>query len=224
MSKFEDHRLLWTAILGRFEAHSHQTYTHQALVPFPDGLVDTGKSPPTPDSRASGNDGQVKRVSGIRHIQVETVLGWIGSLKDDGRDFWPEGAPQLERWERGCTELGEFLSRLGTRRDLKNQDLATAMREFIQEFEHHTERMYQMLSEPVDGSNNDDERLTQVFDWMNLVFRSSIYALLSGWIEDKQDDFLTTITINLATGESSQETTGTGMKVPKKYQRATKRI
>ena len=44
------------------------------LVPFPDGLVDTGKSPPTPDSRASGNDGQVKRVSGIRHIQVETVL------------------------------------------------------------------------------------------------------------------------------------------------------
>ena len=42
MSKFEDHRLLWTAILGRFEAHSHQTYTHQALVPFqfnPDGSL-----------------------------------------------------------------------------------------------------------------------------------------------------------------------------------------
>ncbi len=51
-----------------------------SLVPFPDGLVDTGKSPPTPDSRLRGNDGQVKRVSGIRHIQVETVLvvvsGW----------------------------------------------------------------------------------------------------------------------------------------------------
>ena len=45
------------------------------LVPFPDGLVDTGKSPPTPDSCFRGNDGQVKRVSGIRHIQVETVLG-----------------------------------------------------------------------------------------------------------------------------------------------------
>ena len=45
-----------------------------ALVPFPDGLVDTGKSPPTRDSRLRGNDGQVKRVSGIRHIQVETVL------------------------------------------------------------------------------------------------------------------------------------------------------
>ena len=44
------------------------------LVLFPDGLVDTGKSPPTPDSRLRGNGGQVKRVSGIRHIQVEAVL------------------------------------------------------------------------------------------------------------------------------------------------------
>ena len=44
------------------------------LVPFPDGLVDTGKSPPTPDSRLRGSDGWVKRVSGMRHIQVETVL------------------------------------------------------------------------------------------------------------------------------------------------------
>ena len=46
----------------------------EKLVLFPDGLVDTGKSPSTPDSRLLGNDGQVKRVSGIRHIQVETVL------------------------------------------------------------------------------------------------------------------------------------------------------
>ena len=45
-----------------------------SLVPFPDGLVDTGKVTSNPDSRASGNDGQVKRVSGIRHIQMETVL------------------------------------------------------------------------------------------------------------------------------------------------------
>ena len=44
------------------------------LVLFPDGLVDIGKSTPTPGPRLLGNDGQVKRVSGIRHIQVEAVL------------------------------------------------------------------------------------------------------------------------------------------------------
>ena len=48
------------------------------LVPFPDSLADTGKSLPTVDSSLRGNDGQVKRVSGIRHIQVETVLGLMG--------------------------------------------------------------------------------------------------------------------------------------------------
>ena len=45
-----------------------------SLVPVPDSLVDTGKSLPTVDSTLLGNDGQVKRVSSIRHIQVETVL------------------------------------------------------------------------------------------------------------------------------------------------------
>ena len=52
----------------------------KTLVPFPVGFVDTGKSPPTLDSRASGNDGQVKPVSGIRHIQMETVLGHCAVL------------------------------------------------------------------------------------------------------------------------------------------------
>ena len=63
---------------GKGVRHSHVAVSvgpsNGELVPFPDGLVDTGKSPPTPDSRASGNDGQVKRVFGIRHIQMETVL------------------------------------------------------------------------------------------------------------------------------------------------------
>ena len=56
---------------------SEEISNQSILVPFPDGFVDTGKSPPTPDSRLRGNDGQVKRVSGIRHIQVETVLGSV---------------------------------------------------------------------------------------------------------------------------------------------------
>ena len=62
------------------------------LVPFPDGLVDTGKSPPTPDSRLRGNDGQVKRVSDIRHIQVETVL-----VLDDECDEASVAAPGEDR-------------------------------------------------------------------------------------------------------------------------------
>ena len=121
------------------------------------------------------------------------------------------------------SKKGLFRISLGLRRDLNKQDLATVMREFIQEFEHTTGRMYQMLyGETPD--NEDDQKIAEVFDWLNFVFRSAIYALLSGWIEDKQDHFAITTTINLTTGETYQERTGTEMTVPKKYRRATKRL
>ena len=180
MARFDERPLQWTDIVGRFEAHSHQTHTHN-------------------------------------------TLGLIGALKDLGRTFWPDGSDQLRRWEEGCAELWSFLNRLGLRRDLNKQDLATVMREFIQEFEHTTERMYQMLYGEIPDSK-DDQKIAEVFDWFNFVFKSAIYALLSAWIEDKQDHFAITTTINLTTGETSQERTGTEMTVPKKYRRATKRL
>ena len=180
MARFDERPLQWTDILGRFEAHSHQTHSHQ-------------------------------------------TFGLIGALKDLGRTFWPNGSTQLRRWEEGCTELWSFLNRIGTRRDLNKQDLATAMREFIQEFEHTTRRMYQMLyGEIPDGE--EDQRVTEVFDWFNFVFRSFTYALVSGWIDDKQDKNFMTTTINISTGEVSREGTRTFMTVPKKYRRATKPI
>ena len=82
---------------GRFPASECTSHLGLGLVPFPDGLVDTGKSLPTPDSRASGNDGQVKRVSGIRHIQVETVLN--------------QGQGEMRRWWRASGPAGSFSKR-----------------------------------------------------------------------------------------------------------------
>ena len=96
---------------------------------------------------------------------------------------------------------------------MNKQDLATVMREFIQEFEHTTGRMYQMLYGEI-PDNEDDQKIAEVFDWFNFVFRSAIYALLSGWIEDKQDHLAVTINVNLSTGETTQERTGTEMTVP----------
>ena len=180
MARFDERPLHWTDILGRFEAHSHQTHTHN-------------------------------------------TLGLIGALKDLGQTIWPDGSDQLRRWEEGCAELWSFLNRLGLRRDLNKQDLATVMREFIQEVEHTTGRMYQMLYGEI-PDNEDDRKIAEVFDWFNFLFRSAIYALLSGWIDDKQDENHGTTTINISTGEVSHEGTRTFMTVPKKYRRATKSI
>ena len=180
MSRFKERNPHLMDVLGRFEAHSHQTHMHDAF-------------------------------------------GVIGRLKDDGRRFWPEGSSQLSRWEEGCTELMSFLNGLGTRRNLDKQDLTTALREFFQEYEHITERMYQMMYGAVNNPN-DDERFAEIFDWFNFVFRSTTYALVSGWIDDKQEDIDVNISVNLESGETSQEWTVNEMKIPAKYQRATKRI
>ena len=154
---------------------------------------------------------------------VRDALAFISRLKGEGRRFWPDGSTQLIRWEEGCTELWHFLNTLAARRNVDKQDLATAMREFIQAFEHSTERMYQMLYGAVEDPD-DDQGVTEVFEWFNLVFRFSTYALLSGWIGDKQDASTIRTTINLTTGEMAQEGERIEMKIPKKYRRSARRI
>ncbi len=152
------------------------------------------------------------------------ALACIGRLKDEGRRFWSEGSPQLGRWEAGCTELWGFINNLGARKSLEKQDLTTAMREFIQAFEHNTGRMYQMVYGAVDNPD-DDQGITDIFEWFNLTFRFSVYALLSGWIDDKQEENVAKIEINLVTGEvHEREWERTEMKVPRKYRRAARRI
>ena len=165
--------------------------------------------------------GRFEEHSHQRHFRE--ARAFIGRLKDEGRRHWPVGSKRLARWDRGCDDLLSFLNGLGKRRDLESQDLSTALREFFQGFEHHTERMYQMLYGEINDPENS-ERLTEIFDWFNLVFRTSIHALVSGWIEDKQDHFIITTNINLATGETNQERTGTEMAVPKKYRKATRNL
>ena len=165
--------------------------------------------------------GRFEKHSHQRHFRDAWAL--IGSLQDEGRSHWTDGSEQLARWNRGLDDLLSFLNGLGKRRDLEKQDLSTALREFIQEFEHHTRRMYQMVYGEINDPENN-ERLTEIFDWFNLVFRTSIYALVSGWIEDKQDHLAVTINVNLSTGETTEKRTGTEMTVPKKYRKATKHL
>ena len=65
---------------------------------------------------------------------VHNALGAIERLGDEGRRFWEGESQQLARWRTGCTELRMIINRLGEQRHLNKQDLATALREFIQEF------------------------------------------------------------------------------------------
>ena len=129
-----------------------------------------------------------------------------------------DGSNQLARWREGWTELWKFLNTLGQRRDIDKQPLETAMREFIQAFEHTEHRIEQMLHGAQIRGECDTSEVDAVFDWIGLAYRLSIYALLAYWIDDKTEEKTIEIHINLTIGESSQETkTVKEMRIPKKY-------
>ncbi len=147
--------------------------------------------------------------------------GLIERLKDEGARFCDKDSEQLRRWQRYCSDLLNFLNSLDRRRNLEKQSLETAMREFIPEFEHSTERIYQMLFGAVADPENDED-VKQIVDRFNLVYRSSTYALLSAWIDDKHEDISLKIIIDRTTGKVREEGTWTEMQFPKKYRNSTK--
>ena len=152
---------------------------------------------------------------------ARNALGLIERLKDEGANFWTEGSPQLSRWRAGFTTLWVFLNNLGSRR--QKQDLATASREFIQEFEHTTGRLHQMLYGIPDDHENYP-KMDPILRWFEMLYRASTYAMISSWIPDKTEEVNVKITVSLTKGVRSEEWDRREMKVPKKYSRATKRL
>ena len=155
-------------------------------------------------------------------LHVREALAYIGALRDQGRRFWDADSECLLKWQEYCTPLWKFINDLSRRRDLENQKLETAMREFIHEFEHSTGGMYVLIYGLV-GNADGYERIEEIFVWFDLVFRASTYALVSSWIPEMQDTVSLTTHINLTTSKTKQEGTRTEMKIPKGYQKMTKR-
>ena len=154
---------------------------------------------------------------------LRNARGFIERLKYDGRLFWEIGSTELQRWEEYCTTLWVFLNRLGSRKELHKQGLGTALREFIQEFEHCEYRLYQMMYGTSDDPDTDP-KINQVLDWLDQAFRASIYGVLSYWLDDKQQHELIEITVNMATGDRTEKRTVDPMTVPKQYRHSTKRL
>ena len=154
---------------------------------------------------------------------LRNAFAAIQRLERDGTALWNEGSRQLSRWREGYTALSDFLNQLGERRHGKRQDLATALREFIHEFEHTTGRMFQMLHSTPDDPDKDTN-IERILRWFDLIYRLSTYAVISFWIDDKTEEESLEMTINLTTGTTTHKWTREEMRVPRKYRRSTKTI
>lgn len=140
-------------------------------------------------------------------------------LRADGRSYWKSDPQALDRWNRSCNVLLEFLNTLGAR---KKQPLAMVMREFVQEFEHSVGRMYQLLF----SASASEGKVTRerFLSWVEFAYRVSTCAILSSWIEDKKEETTNRTEINLRTGEVTQTGRHKPKTVPKKHRKATKSI
>ncbi len=154
---------------------------------------------------------------------VRDAMAIVERLRDEGRQFWPAGSDELVRWREGCTELWVFLNNLGQRRDSGQQPLETAFREFVQAFEHTVYRIEQMLHGVRGQGECDPPEVDVVFRWIELAYRLSTYGIVSYWIDDKTEEKVTRISLNLTTGEQSQDTEVVRqMSIPRKYRQSAR--
>ena len=146
--------------------------------------------------------------------------GFIERLADDGAALFKDDPDRAARWKDGCMELREMITHLG-RAD--RPDLAKALREFNQAFEHHTRRIHQMAYGA--DQSEDKQQVKQVLDWIAYTYRFSIYAILASYLDDKQVTGHTHYHLDMETRKWAEISHHMEqMQVPKKYQHATKRI
>ena len=78
-------------------------------------------------------------------IHCRNAVAAIQRLRDDRREFCQDGSAQDTRWLEACDALHGLITGMSRTREIEGQSLAKAMREFVQEFEHSTKRIDQIL-------------------------------------------------------------------------------
>lgn len=152
---------------------------------------------------------------------ARNARGFIESLGRDGAALFEDDPDRAVRWKDGCMKLRETIMHLG-RAD--RPDLATALREFIQDFEHHTARIHQMAY-GAEQSEEGKNQTKQVLDWIGYTYRLSTYAIIASYIEDKQIHGHTHYQLDMETLRFAEVSHRMDqMQVPKKYRNSTKII
>ena len=163
------------------------------------------------------------RFEGNLHLHGRDACSVIQRIRCDGRKYFKEDANLLANWERHCNVLWDFLNRELPRRKYEGQDLTTVLREFFQEFEHSSHRLDEMIYQ-VAFDCNDRNIIVNLWDWLSLAHRNSVYAIVAYWTPDRKQIDTCHMKINASKGTSTMEWTREEMEVPKKYKHATRRL
>ena len=162
--------------------------------------------------------GRFEAKSVVEHFR--NAIACLQRIRDDGDTIWEGVRGQRRRWRRSCDTLLRFLTHEASDRRRADESLENTLREFVKEFEHSTTRMAQMLH----GLGDDDDHREQFAWWTQLAYRLSTYAILSRWLDDKEDATSVRINVNVTEGTRREEWCHQPMIVPKKHRPATKTL
>lgn len=132
---------------------------------------------------------------------VRHAVGQIQRLALEGKSIIGDDFKKLDRWESACNEM---LKHIGKSQQQDRADLATALREFIIDFEHATARVHQMVFGARQDVPDDDSE-PGVLAWLEYTFRLTIYALLANYCEDKLDSTTYILSFDPAIGKIGTE-------------------
>ncbi|MCY4241014.1 MAG: hypothetical protein OXD36_04655 [Rhodobacter sp.] len=126
---------------------------------------------------------------------INTARGAIERLAEEGKSFWPDGQDELTQWQRYCDVIRSIILNLNERRFVHKQELETALREFIAEFEHSTYRLFQLLH----GVSDEDGSIRRwIITLFEVVYRSSTYTILAYWLDEKHEEKTTHMTLKIS--------------------------
>ena len=148
------------------------------------------------------------------------AISHIQRLENNGARLLGRESDQFERWRQACKELESHITSLGASQD---RELATSLREFIHSFEHHTERMYQIV-QGISANSEGDTSVRQMLALFDLVYKLSTYAIISTFIPDKKPTSTLWTSINLTTGQHTRGGEYTEPPVPRRYRAAAKKV
>ncbi|MCY4318764.1 MAG: hypothetical protein OXE76_06140 [Alphaproteobacteria bacterium] len=136
---------------------------------------------------------------------VVMAQGAIERLAEEGRPFWPDGQKQSAKWQVYCDTIRSIILNLSERRFVHKQELETALREFISEFEHSTHGLFKLLHGVPDEDGSIRQRIITLFE---VVYRASTYAILAYWVDEKHEEKTTQMTLQISPNEPPRVTIG----------------
>lgn len=148
------------------------------------------------------------------------AIAAVGRLRDDGRRLFKDEPDQQQRWQGGCANLEAHISRLNTR---SSEDFVAVFRDFVHDFEHDSERMYQMLK-GVDEAQESGPTRQSILSWLSFTYQVATYAILASRIPSHQSQSYVTVDIDMASGASNETWSFVKHTVPRKFKSFRKKI